>query len=91
LIIPLGIGKFGLNPQKINNVIYYSNSFSVEARIQSEDRIYRYGTNTDVYYYDLVCEDTIEEVILKFLKERQNVIKKLYGYYTKLMKGGSNV
>jgi len=91
LIIPLGIGKFGLNLQKINNVIYYSNSFSVEARIQSEDRIYRYGTKTDVYYYDLVCEDTIEEVILKFLKERQNVIKKLYGYYTKLMKGGSNV
>jgi SNF2 family DNA or RNA helicase len=29
----------------------------------------------DVYYYDLVCEDTIEEVILKFLKQRQNVIK----------------
>jgi SNF2 family DNA or RNA helicase len=88
LIIPLGIGKFGLNLQKISNVIYYSNSFSVEARIQSEDRVFRHGTSTDVYYYDLVCEDTIEEVILKFLKQRQNVIKKLYGYYTKLMKGG---
>jgi SNF2 family DNA or RNA helicase len=33
----------------------------------------------DVYYYDLVCEDTIEEVILKFLKQRQNVIKNCMG------------
>ena len=86
LIMPLGIGKFGLNLQGINNVIYYSHTFSVETRIQSEDRVFRYGTQDDVTYYDLICENTIEEIILKFLKSRQNVIKKLYGYYAKLIK-----
>lgn len=51
-------------------VIYYSNDYSAENRIQSEDRNHRNGT-IKVLYIDLIMKDTIDEIVLTTI--RQNI------------------
>lgn len=54
-------------------VIYYSNSYSLEDRLQSEDRPHRIGQTKNVTYIDLVTPGTVEERILKLLKHKQDL------------------
>lgn len=82
IIIPLQIGKFGLDLQQATYAIYFSNDFSVEGRIQSEDRIYRIGT-TKATYIDLLTENTIDVSIWKFLKKKINFNKSFINYNLK--------
>lgn len=52
-------------------VIYYSNDYSAENRMQSEDRNHRNGT-VKVTYIDLLMEDTIDEQVLRVLKDNKD-------------------
>ena len=70
---------FGLNLQVANTVIYYSNSYNLEHRLQSEDRCHRIGQKKNVTYIDLVCPDTIDEKILEALKNKINLSQKVFG------------
>ena len=45
-------------------VIYYSQSFSYEDRLQSEDRCHRMGTKFPVTYITLIRKNTIDEKII---------------------------
>jgi SNF2 family DNA or RNA helicase len=51
-------------------VIYYSNDYSSENRMQSEDRNHRNGT-VKVLYIDLLMKDTIDKIVLDTV--RQNI------------------
>jgi len=53
--------------------IYYSNSYSLRDRRQSEDRTHRKGQEATCFYLDLVCIDTIDEAVLQALKEKKDV------------------
>lgn len=71
-----GTGGYGLtllghpdNP--CYTVVYYSNDFSLEKRMQSEDRVHRIGQTRPVTYIDIVCENTVEERIAKALQEKR--------------------
>lgn len=61
-------GGIGITLTAANNVIYLSNTFSTEDRVQSEDRAHRIGQNYPVTYYDLVTPHTIDERIIKVLR-----------------------
>ncbi len=56
-----------------NTVIYYSNSYDLEIRLQSEDRAHRIGQKKAVTYIDLVARGTIDEKILKALRDKINI------------------
>lgn len=61
-------------------VIYYSNYFELEARIQSEDRSDRIGLKHNVLYTDLVAIGTVDETkIIPALINKQNVADVLTG------------
>ena len=47
-----------LHLHEANTVIYYSNGYDLEKRLQSEDRAHRIGQKKTVTYIDLICEDT---------------------------------
>jgi SNF2 family DNA or RNA helicase len=66
-------GGYGLTLTEASTVIYYSNSFDLEVRIQSEDRAHRIGQKNNVTYIDLVTENTVEEKVLKALREKINI------------------
>jgi SNF2 family DNA or RNA helicase len=54
-------------------VIYYSNNYDLEIRLQSEDRAHRIGQKNNVTYVDIVTENTVEEKILKALRSKINL------------------
>ena len=62
-----------------NTVIYYSNSYDLEKRLQSEDRAHRIGQTGSVTYVDLVAEKTIDERIIKSLRSKINIANEIMG------------
>ena len=60
----------GLTLTAATNVIYYSNDFNLETRIQSEDRCHRIGQKNNVLYVDLVVPDSIDIHIVKVLQSK---------------------
>lgn len=62
----------GYNLFKANLSIYYSDTFSLEDRVQSEKRLHRMGQNRPVVYINLVAVDTIDEMIPKSHQEKKN-------------------
>jgi SNF2 family DNA or RNA helicase len=65
----------GLTLTAASTVIYYSNSFSLEDRLQSEDRAHRIGQDKSVLYIDLVAKDTIDEQIKRALEAKESMAK----------------
>jgi SNF2 family DNA or RNA helicase len=66
-------GGIGLTLTAAQTVIYFSNDFNLETRLQSEDRAHRIGTRTNVVYIDLVAVDTIDEAIVRSLQAKEDV------------------
>ena len=72
-------GGFGLTLTAANTVIYYSNSYDLEIRLQSEDRAHRIGQENKVTYIDLCSPKTIDERIIKSLRSKINIATQILG------------
>ena len=59
--------------------IYYSNGYDLEKRLQSEDRAHRIGQKKNVTYGDIIAEDTVDEKIVKALRDKINVASQVLG------------
>ena len=66
-------GGYGITLTAANTVIYYSNSYDLEIRLQSEDRAHRIGQKNAVTYVDLVSPNTIDERVLNALRSKINL------------------
>jgi SNF2 family DNA or RNA helicase len=66
-------GGTGLTLSAAETAIYYSNSFNLEHRIQSEDRNHRIGTTSKVTYYDIEAVDTIDHIIIQSNQAKQKL------------------
>jgi SNF2 family DNA or RNA helicase len=76
-------GGYGITLTAANTVIYYSNSYDLEIRLQSEDRAHRIGQGSKVTYIDLVSPGTIDEKILKALRGKINLAGEVLGEETR--------
>ena len=54
-------------------VIYFSNSFSLRSRLQSEDRAHRIGQTKNVTYINIAAKDTIDEDIISALTSKKTI------------------
>ena len=72
-------GGYGITLTAANTVVYYSNSYDLEKRLQSEDRAHRIGQTGNVLYIDLVAEGTIDDKIVKALKDKVNIANEIMG------------
>jgi SNF2 family DNA or RNA helicase len=72
-------GGYGLTLTAAQNVIYFSNSFDLAVRMQSEDRAHRIGQRNTVTYVDLISEGTIDEKIVKALRGKMDVASQVMG------------
>ena len=66
-------GGIGLTLTAAEYAIYYSNSFDLETRLQSEDRCHRIGTTTNVTYIDIEASKTIDGKIIKSLRTKKSL------------------
>jgi len=72
-------GGYGITLTAANTVVYYSNSYDLEKRLQSEDRAHRIGQTGSVTYVDLIAEGTIDERIVKSLRDKINIANEIMG------------
>ena len=72
-------GGYGLTLTAATTVIYYSNSYDLELRIQSEDRAHRIGQTCKVTYIDLISPKTVDEKIVQALRNKINIADTILG------------
>ena len=60
-------GSKGLNLQLANKIIYYSPTEMVDDWMQSQKRIHRIGQQRTCFYYQMMCENSIERWIYEAL------------------------
>jgi SNF2 family DNA or RNA helicase len=72
-------GGYGLTLTAANLVVYYSNSFDLEVRLQSEDRAHRIGQTSKVTYVDFITPGTVDEHIVKALRNKINIASQVLG------------
>jgi len=69
----------GLTINEASAHVFYSNTFSLLDRVQAEDRSHRPGQHKAVTYYDLIAARTVDEKILRSLRESKNISDQLTG------------
>ena len=72
-------GGYGITLTAANTIIYYSNGYDLEKRLQSEDRAHRIGQKKNVTYIDIIAEDTVDEKIVKALRKKINIASEVMG------------
>ena len=72
-------GGYGITLTAASTMIYYSNGYDLEKRLQSQDRIHRIGQERPVTYIDIIAEDTVDNKIVKALKKKVNIASKVMG------------
>jgi SNF2 family DNA or RNA helicase len=72
-------GGYGITLTQANTVIYYSNGYDLEKRLQSEDRAHRIGQKKSVTYIDLIAEDTVDKKIQESLRKKINIASEVLG------------
>ena len=70
-------GGYGITLTAANTVIYYSNGYDLEKRLQSEDRAHRIGQKNSVTYIDLIAPKTVDEKIVKALRKKMNIANEI--------------
>jgi SNF2 family DNA or RNA helicase len=70
---------YGLTLTIAHTVVYFSNSYDLEIRMQSEERVHRIGQTKKVTYIDLVTPKTVDEKIIKSLRKKINISSEVLG------------
>lgn len=72
-------GATGLTLVQAKHTIYYSNSFRLIDRLQSEDRNHRIGQHDPVDYTDIVGNSTIDGPIVDALRDKFDIASEING------------
>ena len=72
-------GGYGITLTGASTMIYYSNGYDLEKRMQSEARIDRIGQIMPMTYIDIMCEKTVDEKIVKALRKKVNIATQVMG------------
>lgn len=64
----------GFNLQNSHQTFFYSNTFSLEDRIQAEGRTYRIGQKNKTIYTDYIMKDTIDMKIVAALRQKRSLL-----------------
>ena len=72
-------GGYGITLTAASTMIYYSNGYDLEKRQQSEARIDRIGQTKPMTYIDIICEETVDERIVKALRKKINIATEIMG------------
>jgi SNF2 family DNA or RNA helicase len=80
-IVVAKAASMGMGLTLVNSSLafFYSNNFSMLERLQAEDRQHRPGQHHAVTYVDLVADKTVDEKILKALREKKVTADRVVG------------
>lgn len=72
-------GGIGLTLTHAKSVAYYNNDWSLEVRLQSEDRAHRIGQRDVVDYTDFYAPDTVEDRVIEALRGKRDLASQITG------------
>ena len=72
-LISLKAGGTGLNLTSADYVIHYDPWWNPAVESQATDRTHRIGQQRQVFSYKLICQNTVEEKILRLQESKRNV------------------
>ena len=78
-VVTLGTGCRGLTLNMSSCSIYYSMGYSLEEWLQSQDRNHRIGQKNNVTYISLVTPNSIDEKIVKAVRDKEDVANTIVG------------
>lgn len=67
------VGGIGHTMTAAHYMDYYSNTYSMIDRLQSEDRIHRIGQDENCLYTDIVADKTVDSLIQASLKDKKDL------------------
>ena len=67
------VGGMGITLNAAKYAIFYNADYNLEDRMQAEARNYRIGQKENIFYIDIVAQDTIEEDIIKSLVNKYEI------------------
>jgi len=67
------MGGMGITLTAATYTYYYSNTFSLEDRLQSEDRNHRKGQNNKVTYLDVTMNHDIDRAMIRALRNKKEI------------------
>ena len=76
-LISLKAGGTGLNLTSADYVIHYDPWWNPAVESQAIDRTHRIGQTKQVFAYKMICENTVEEKILKLQDQKRNVAESI--------------
>lgn len=79
LVVNLKALSHGRTVTVAKTVVYFSNDYSLERRLQSEDRAHRIGQTSSVLIIDMVAEGTVDENVVDALREKYDVAAQVTG------------
>ena len=87
-----GSGGIGINLVVAPYSIFYSRTFSLEHYLQARARNHRGGSeiHEKITHYDLVCENTIDELVVKRLSQKIQISEKVFGSFLNDLKDQSD-
>lgn len=66
-------GSKGLTLHAAEQVVYYSQDYKLETRLQSEDRAHRIGQEHNVVYTDIIARGTVDQAIAAALRAKKDL------------------
>lgn len=75
----MAVGGYGITLTAASHCVYYSNTWSLGDKLQSQDRLHRLGQKNRVSYYELIARDTIDEYLVKKLRDKGNLLASVTG------------
>lgn len=72
-------GGRGLTLVAASQMFYYSNTFALDHRLQSEDRAHRIGQSRNVIYTDLCARDTVDAECVERLHDKEFIAQLIVG------------
>jgi SNF2 family DNA or RNA helicase len=75
---PAAAGE-GLTLTEAKTVIYYNTSYKLTDRLQSEGRAHRIGQDRSVHYIDIVATGTVDPVIIRALRTKNDLAAQVTG------------
>ena len=77
LVLSLKAGGTGLNLTNANHVILYDRWWNPAVEQQAIDRTHRIGQTKNIFAYRMICNDTVEDKILKLQDRKRSLAKDL--------------
>lgn len=74
-IVCTSAGARGITLTRASTMVYFSNTYALDTRLQSQDRIHRIGQEQKCLYIDLTTPGTVDQRILEALTRKEDITK----------------